>query len=282
MRTRMLVLTLSFLLLPGTLPADDVTEESRVLTVLEPEAGYESLDPAFEMVMTKVDKDLHYILSSPFRLTPKGTAIVGVTLITTFVLLNNDESYHKDISGNRKDRYDKIYEPLKDLDNYLIEATAGIYLLGYLLDDSGVKSDALLGLESAALAALFTAVPAYVIGRSPPEDSADGDDYDPFEKIGSLPDVGSAMVFSVASSLSRDGSILSSVFWYSLATGVGLSRVYYDDAWPSDVFLGAAIGTAIGWTVAGLSRGNSESRVSFSPVVTASSSGHGLGVTVRF
>lgn len=282
MRFKVLFLALSLVVAPSALWADEAKNDTRVLTVLEPEVEHVSLDPAFEMVMAKVDKDLHYLLSSPFRLTPKGTALVGLTLITTLYLIDNDEKYLDDISGGSDDRYRKIYEPLQDLDRYLLEATAGIYLLGYIRDDRGMKSDALLGLESAGLSALFTGVPAFIIGRSAPEDSGGPEEYKPFKKLGSLPDVGSSIVFSIAGALSRGRGVAHSIFWYSLATGVGLSRVYGGDAWPSDVFLGAAIGTVIGRTVAGLSQENSEAGLTLAPVVTASSSAYGLGVRSEF
>ncbi len=276
------ILIISFFFATGMPLADDGGPGGRTLTVLEPEPGLERLDPAFEMVMEKVDKDLRYLLSSPFRLTPRGKAIVGVTLITSLVLLNNDAGFHEDISGNKKDRYDDIYHPFREFDDHLIEATAGFYLLGYLLEDKGIKSDTLLALESAALSALFAGVPAMVIGRSPPGDGEGDKKYEPFEKVGSLPDVNSAVIFSMAGALSRERGILSTLFWYGVATGVGLSRIYYDDAWPSDVFLGAVIGAAIGRSVADLSDGGADAKVRLSPVLDALNNRYGLGMELRF
>ena len=55
-------------------------EPDRQLRVLEPADEVQHLDPAFEMIMDKIDGDLRYIISSPVRMTPKGTAITGLTL----------------------------------------------------------------------------------------------------------------------------------------------------------------------------------------------------------
>lgn len=69
-----------------------------------------------------------------------------------------------------------------------------------------------------------------------------GRDYDSF------PSRTTASAFAIASVLatafSRRGR------WYLVAAAVvGLSRIYTGDHWPSDIFGGAVIGAAIGWTV---------------------------------
>ena len=42
---------------------------------------------------------------------------------------------------------------------------------------------------------------------------------------------------------------------YGIATGVGISRIYHDAHWTSDVLAGAAIGSFVGTTVAETTRG---------------------------
>ncbi len=70
---------------------------------------------------------------------------------------------------------------------------------------------------------------------------------------------------------------------YAVATGVGLGRVYDRQAWPSDVFIGAALGTAIGRSIAYLSHTPDEKRAAIVPYVTAGRDvATGLMVQIRF
>ena len=76
--------------------AQSETEPDRQLRILVPKEEVKRLDPAFEMIMQKIDGDIKHILSSPVRMTPKGTAITGLTLLGTLFLLNEDEEYLAD------------------------------------------------------------------------------------------------------------------------------------------------------------------------------------------
>ena len=62
--------------------------------------------------------------------------------------------------------------------------------------------------------------------------------------------------FAVASAIATHYDDKPWVRWaaYSVATGVGVSRVYHDAHWTSDVIAGAAIGTLVGTTVARTNR----------------------------
>jgi hypothetical protein len=46
-----------------------------------------------------------------------------------------------------------------------------------------------------------------------------------------------------------------------------MSRLYHEEAWPSDVFLGSVLGTVIGRTIAARSMGNREPPFSLIPVL---------------
>jgi hypothetical protein len=88
--------------------AQSETRPDRQLRVLEPKEEIQDLDPAFEMIMEKIDGDLKHILSSPVRLTPKGTAITGLTVLGTLFLLNEDDEYLSDIADTRNGKSNKF------------------------------------------------------------------------------------------------------------------------------------------------------------------------------
>lgn len=243
---------------------DDYQE--RQLKILEPEE-IEQLDPAFEMIMLKLDGDLRYVLSAPVRLTPKGTALTGLTVLGTLFLLNEDERYIEAVTDAKGDRSDRGYDRLRVLGRHVPETTAGIYLLGYFLDDTDMKSRALGGLEAVAITALLTAGSGYVIGHKGPDDVESSSEFEPFSKYHSMPDMNSSLVFSVASTFAYDRPWHQSLLIYGVAAGTAMSRVYHEEAWPSDVFLGSVLGTAIGRTVAARSRGGKEPSFSVLPVL---------------
>ncbi|MDT8395710.1 MAG: phosphatase PAP2 family protein [bacterium] len=228
----------------------------RQLRVIRPDEPVPILDPAFEMIMEKVDKDLKYVLSSPVRVTPRNTALTGLTVLTTLFLLNHDEDYAADIIDTRDDRNDKMYERFRVLSRHVPETTAGLYLLGYFLDDKELKSRSLAGFEALAITALISASSGFIVGHEGPGDSPTADQFDPFNRYHSMPDISSSLVFSVASVFAYEAPWHQALFYYALAAGTAVSRVYHEDAWPSDVFLGSVIGTAIGRTIAGRSRRN--------------------------
>lgn len=246
--------------------AQSGTEPVRKLRVLEPEEEVRRLDPAFEMIMEKIDGDLRHILSSPLRLTPKGTAIAGLTLLGTLFLLNEDEEYLSDIGDTRNKSSDDVFEHFRVLGRNVPSTAAGLYLLGYFMDSRNLKSSSLESLEALALTALITAGSGYVIGHKGPQDSLSSDEFEPFNRYRSMPDMTSSLIFSVASVYSYEKSFLEAALYYGIAAGTAYSRLYYQDSWPSDVLIGSILGTAIGRTVAARSR-NGDGRFSVVPVL---------------
>lgn len=270
-------------LFPVETYADDGQVDERTLTVLDTSESSDRLDPGFEMVMEKVDSDLQYLLSAPFRLTPKGTAIAGVTLLTTLVLVYNDEGALSDISGREDGFDDDTFRFFNDLGEYVIPITAGAYLAGYLFKDQRIKSSTLMSLEAAALTALFTGATQLILGRNPPGVGNGPEEFRPFSGFGSMPDMDTALTFSIASVMAYRRGLLANIFWYGAATGVGLSQLYYEEAWPSDVFLGAVFGTVIGRAVSYLSTNSLGERISLIPtVIYGSRPAYGLKVSYRF
>jgi membrane-associated phospholipid phosphatase len=95
-----------------------------------------------------------------------------------------------------------------------------------------------------------------------------------------LPSFTTAHAFSVASVLSEHFSHPAvSILAYGLAAGVGLTRIHDDKHWTSDVFLAAAIGTAVGKSVVKMNEERREkSKVSVVPLLDKGTLGAALQV----
>lgn len=281
MRSLIVLFLTAMLVSPLVSRADGSESPGRSLTIIKPAAGPSRLNPAFELIMEKLDNDLHYVASSPFRLTPKGTAVLGLTFLTSIFLLDNDGKMLGDLSGRQSNFQNDYYDAFRDLGDNILQITAGAYLIGYLRENVDIKSAALMSLEAAALTSLFGGAAEFILGRNGPGSTYSPKDFKPFSGFGSMPDMDTAMTFSTASVLAYGQGTFSTVMYYTLATGVGLAQVYFEDAWPSDVFLGAILGTAIGRTVAYLSSSDNNGSVSIVPM-SVTGIYHAMGVKVVY
>ena len=82
-----------------------------------------------------------------------------------------------------------------------------------------------------------------VLGRPRPGDSPDSDGYVPFGGQDAMPSGHTAMAFAFATALSDDiNRPWATVGLYTLATGVGWSRLNDNRHWLTDVAAGAALG----------------------------------------
>ena len=131
--------------------------------------------------------------------------------------------------------------------------TGGIYLGGLLFKDEGVRTTGRMAVESALFAGLVTTVFKSLIGRSRPYEREGAYKFNGWQFSDgrlSLPSGHATLAFAVSSLLAkRIKSPYASVVLYALATVTALSRVYHDDHWVSDTFLGAVIGTSVGCTI---------------------------------
>lgn len=151
---------------------------------------------------------------------------------------NNTESY---ISRNILEHFGAEHS---------IIVMSGILTYGMLAKNEKFVSTALLAFESFALASLVTRIPKTLVGRERP-DNWQGDG--PFTFNGpfggsSFPSGHTTASFAVASVIAtqfRDSKWIP-VAAYSVAGLAGLSRIYDNKHWLTDVVAGAAIGTLVG------------------------------------
>jgi membrane-associated phospholipid phosphatase len=142
----------------------------------------------------------------------------------------------------------------------LILAT-GMYAAGRLAGGSALADAGLHTAESLALAIVTTDVLKSLAGRARPEQDPDDPlDFGPGRGFGdheytSFPSGHTTAAFAAAAALSNEITRLHPTRgWvkpvlYGAAGLVGVSRMYNNKHWASDVVIGAAIGTFSGWKV---------------------------------
>jgi membrane-associated phospholipid phosphatase len=135
-----------------------------------------------------------------------------------------------------------------DFSNYgvgaMVGAGAGLYLWGHLTGDDHKQETGILSGESALNALVVATGLGYLFGRERPNvDNAQGS----FFRGGkSFPSDHSAVAWSIASMVAHGyPGRLTKLFSYGLASAVSLSRVTGNQHFPSDVFVGGAMGWLI-------------------------------------
>lgn len=121
--------------------------------------------------------------------------------------------------------------------------TLGTLGAGLLANNAGITRTGAQLAASGALAATSFGLLKVVAGRSRPDAGEGAYDFHPFAGGGSFASGHSALAFALATTLgdaSRSTWVTAGL--YVIATGTAWSRVYDERHWPSDVFLGAALG----------------------------------------
>lgn len=225
------------------------------------------------------------ILISPIRWKPKqwlaATAVVGTTILIY--------QYDSDIRNYFQSRPTTFG---KNLSKYGLEPwgsglysfpmLALFYTQGSIWKNDRSKKVALLGVKAYVISGVLVNIPKYLINRHRPyhDHPANPNNFDgpsrPFYK--SFPSGHTTSVFSVAAVIASEykTTIWVPILSYSIASLSGLSRIYDDKHWASDVFFGAAFGWAIGKLV----HTSRNWKVQTFPLVTNESAG--LYMTYQF
>ncbi|MDX9880716.1 MAG: phosphatase PAP2 family protein [Prolixibacteraceae bacterium] len=213
--------------------------------------------------------DSKEIVRSPVRWDQRDWQRFAVFAATTGALFFADEPVADWLQERRTGFLDKVsrktFEPFGA--EYSLVVCGVFYGYGLLAKKPKPESTALLAVESFALASLFVRIPKYLLGRQRPDSGVDVTAFDfkgPFQGTG-FPSGHTIAVFSVASVIANQyrETVWVPVLSYSLAGLAGLSRIYDNRHWTSDVFAGAVMGIAIGNLVC---PAHKESRISFFPV----------------
>jgi len=196
--------------------------------------------------------DTKAIVSSPVRWDEHDWTKFGVFVAVEGGLLFADQSVadffqtHKNNTQNYISR--NVLEHFGAEHSFIV--ISGILSYGILAKEKKYVSTALLALESFALASLVTRIPKTLVGRERP-DNWEGNG--PFTFLGpfhgvSFPSGHTTASFAVASVIAtqfRESKWIP-VTAYTVAGLAGISRIYDNKHWLTDVVAGATIGTLVG------------------------------------
>ena len=204
-----------------------------------------------------------------------AAGFVGVTVAMFpadkhFAALIQDE----DVQGNKSiDRFAKSIEYLSTPGALIIGGT--MYLFGRGANHKDFADLGWHGTEAVLLGTGITTMLKGVLGRERPYVSADTNPHD-FKLFGgfandkrqSFPSGHTTAAFAVASAVTSEiRRTMPERLWvvapvmYGGATLVGLSRMYHNNHWASDVVLGAAIGTFSGLKVVRYSHAHPDNKI---------------------
>jgi len=230
----------------------------------------------------RVLQDTGSLLASPLRWDTRDWLVFAGVGATTAGLMFVDKGIRHQVQKNRSEFTDSVASVLRPLEEIVpVALVAGMAGTGYAFDIPKLKAVSADALEASLISVGAFAVPTkFFTGRSRPDKNRGPADYRPFNLGSSQPSFTTANAFAVASVLSEHFphpavSLLS----YGLAGLAGLSRIYEDKHWTSDVFLVAVIGTAVGKAVVKLNEKRRESsRVSVVPLLGEGIQGAALRV----
>jgi membrane-associated phospholipid phosphatase len=213
----------------------------------------------------------------------KAGAVVGITGGLFFV----DAGIRDFAQRNQSPVAGKFATAGNDLGNplYTLPPVAAFYLYGYVYDDRKARRASLLAVESLAISSLFTEILKETTQRNRPNSGASPETWNGphfSTKNVSFCSGHTSSAFSMATVFAeeyRDTWYVPPIA-YGLATLTGLSRIYSNEHWASDVFFGAAVGYFVGQTVVRYHQNALTNNVSVTPVL--SSEYKGVAVSVNF
>lgn len=193
-------------------------------------------------------------ISAPARWELNDAIYASGIILAGYGILTQDDEIRDYVLKNQNNDLTKVSEIVEPfgLNEYMLPAVGTVYLSGLIIGDAKLRKSAIVSVSSFLTAGAITQILKYSTGRSRPFATSDnlqfsGPDFHDYEKR-SFPSAHTTTVFAVASAISAvyGDQIWLGAILYSAAALTGLSRIYDNHHWSSDVFFGAVIGTVTG------------------------------------
>ncbi len=208
---------------------------------------------------------------APLSYDSEDWMYVGGVVATTALLFTVDKEVRRYAQGLDKNELDDYFFIDSYMGNqYSLFLGAGIYGYGLLAGNNRVRHTGLMAMEAFVYSGAITGVFKVLFSRRRP---FAGDSQLYFRPVNwldntyhSLPSGHTAVSFAVSTVLADAvDSGLWKVFWYGTAAWVGAARIYHNQHWFSDVFLGGVIGYATGRFIVNRDKRQAFSRLKMQP-----------------
>ncbi len=222
----------------------------------------------------------------PLEFSQNDWLTVGAIAGGTALLFTVDKSVRKFALANQTSLNDKIFNFDSFYGNgYTLIISGGLYGVGLFSGNSKIRRLGLHTWEAFVFSGLITNVLKVIIGRRRPY----AGDFQLFLKpfqftnnaFKALPSGHTTVAFAVSTVMAHYlDNIYWKSFWYGLAGMTAVSRIYHNQHWVSDVFLGAAVGYFVGKFVVGFNKRKSTkiSNVKIAPIISFNK----IGIQISF
>lgn len=210
----------------------------------------------------RVGWDIAALPGSVGRASGKHLLLAGGVVGLTMAAYSFDAESREEFGGsNGNDRFSDVSASVKHFGDYknIAPIIAGSWIGGLATGSPVLHKIAADGFEANLIAAgLITPGLKLLVGRSRPNHQSSSRDINPFSGASSFPSGHTTGAFAMAAVI--DAALRPKFgYWqtpllFSAAALTGASRVYDQKHHPSDVVVGAAIGTAVGYWVSGRAR----------------------------
>jgi len=213
-----------------------------------------SLSISFAQTDSLFISDFHNFIStsadyytSPLRFESEDwirlSAVVGITAIASLA----DKEIKSFSQKNQSDFADAVFK----IDKYYYAEFVGasiiaFYGYGLIAENSKIRKLALKLTEATFLASSITLVTKTIVGRARPYQQESQYYFTPFtfdNDYNSFPSGHTTLAFTYSTVMANEiDNVFWKIGWYTAAGLVGYARIYHNQHWFSDVFMGAAIG----------------------------------------
>lgn len=228
--------------------------------------------------------DFKNVIVSPGHWGKKDVLAFSVLLGTAGMLYALDQDLYDGVQELKSSGTRDTSKIISKFGNggYLTGLIAVLYVSGEACDSAGLRKTALLGMESFLTTSAIVLSMKVIFGRARPNTDKPSNYFRPFSfSTGetSFPSGDAAGAFAVATTIAEqtDGFIADALA-YGLAGLVAFFRVHDEKHWPSDVFVGSALGYFIAKKISALNRKNSSGQLH----VGFNLSSRSQGITLSF
>ncbi|MBK9246924.1 MAG: phosphatase PAP2 family protein [Ignavibacteria bacterium] len=198
---------------------------------------------------TAVCKDASFVLNS-FGNTGSvySLSVAGSVVAATGGAYIIDEQVREELLSQHSTKIDKVSGVLREYGGTysIIGSSAGLYVVGLITECEEVRTSGRLVLEAFIISGVVNGGLKVLLGRGRPYLNLGKDQFKPLNFLNdynSLPSGHTTVAFTISTVLSDHiDRWWASVGLYTIAAATGISRIYDDKHWLSDVVLGASIG----------------------------------------